>query len=363
MLSSQNTFKTPTVIQSDSLKLLKTSLEQLKSSYTQCVIISTPTVFQLFGNTIKKQIENIPSSEILIQPGEEAKTLSTATLCWEQMAERRVDRHSLLIALGGGVITDLTGFVAGCYMRGIDYISIPTTLMAMVDASIGGKTAVNFPNHKNLIGLFNFPKFILIDPKCLHSLSQREFSAGLAEVIKYGVIDRPNLFELLEHNAEAILEKKPVLLDEIIKQCCEIKNDIVQKDAFDKSVRATFNYGHTFGHAIETLTSYQQYTHGETVAIGMSCAAYVSHELNKIDFTFIERQDNLCRKLGLPTKLPSMPIEQIIEKMHSDKKNRGDQITLILPEKIGKVIVAPNFSPNVIHRALLNKQKHDSITN
>lgn len=351
-MASQNVIKTASSNQLTHL-LYSASLH-----YTQAIIISNPHVFELHGTDIKNQLP-FPAIEFLLPAGETAKSLEQANRAWEFMANRQFDRKSVVIALGGGVVTDIAGFIAGCYMRGIDTIYIPTTLMGMVDAAIGGKTGVNLGQHKNFIGVFHSPRLIITDPSYLKTLSKREFSAGLAEVIKYGVIASPGLFDFLEQKIELICQREEVLLETIIQECHQIKHTIVQQDPFDRELRAILNYGHTFAHALEALTNYRHYLHGEAVAIGMSCAAYVSQEMHLIDSSVLERQDNLCLRANLPIAFPSLSNELFINLMRSDKKSISNKISLILLEKIGKVVKVLGVAEDLIKESLLKKQRHD----
>jgi 3-dehydroquinate synthase len=289
--------------------------------------------------------------KILLPEGEEAKGLAHAAYCWEKLAAWGANKATLLIALGGGTVSDLAGFVAACYMRGLDWIAIPTTLMAMIDASIGGKNALNFAECKNLIGTFHLPKLIWIDPTCLQTLSQREFRAGLAEAIKYGMIHSPELFAWLENNMAALLERQTDALAHMIAHSVAIKTAIVQQDPLDcLRIRAKLNYGHTFAHAIESLT--KKYVHGEAVAIGMNCAAHLAWIMQKTDRALIARQAALCQQAGLPIALPNLPKDHIIAKMGLDKKSLGKHISCILPEKIGQVQQVTGIAPDLIAEAL-----------
>lgn len=307
------------------------------SPYTTSVIISDSLVYPLHGEQIKKQLE-IPAFSFVFPAGETSKTIQTAEQCWRSMSKNNLDRRSLVIGLGGGVVTDLAGFVAATYMRGIDLIQIPTTLLGMVDASIGGKTGVNLPEGKNLVGAIYQPNHIYISIPLLATLPQREMSSGLAEVIKYGVIADYKLFTYLENNIERIIAHDSDALYHIIERSCEIKADVVSRDEREKGERAILNFGHTFGHALETITNYSEYTHGETVAIGMCCAARLSIKLGLCHAEILPRLENLCERAKLPVKLPQgINIDHFIELMTRDKKAQSRKLNLILVQKFGKV--------------------------
>ncbi|MDF2578123.1 MAG: aroB [Chlamydiales bacterium] len=338
-------------------------LNQQKLMYSRATIITNFTLALLYGELIIQQLKNIglPAEIVCIEDGESQKNLHNADRCWQKMHEAKCDRKSLVIGFGGGVISDLAGFVANCYMRGIDLILIPTTLMGMVDAAIGGKNGINTPTGKNIIGSVLLPKLLLIDPTCLSTLPTEELTNGLAEVVKYGVIADATLLELLEEKIEDIRNRDLICIEEIIRRCCDIKQKIVLEDLHDiNNRRAVLNWGHTFGHAIEKLTSYRVFKHGEAVSIGMSCAAHLSYHLELCDRSLIERQDNLLKLIGLPTKLPSeITIDQIIEAMAYDKKAVQDQIVCIISEGIGQVCYPLPISRDTIRKALLAKQELD----
>lgn len=348
---------------SECIKNLRSLVNRIAREYTQCTLITDRHVFKNFGHLLTGQLEqaSLPYHTIILPPGEESKTLITASRCWSEMFQQGADRKSCVLAFGGGSITDIAGFVAGCYMRGIDLISIPTTLLGMVDASIGGKSGVNFEGGKNLIGVTHQPKVVFISPSFLKTLPEREFRSGLAEVIKYGVIKDPILFEFLENNADSILARETESLQLLIERSVEIKAHIVMEDPWDrKKIRALLNWGHTVGHAIESASGYKE-LHGEAVAIGMSCEGYISYKLGYASREFWQRQDRLISKLELPTKMPEIPVSQLLELMKKDKKALKAKINLIIAEKIGKVFLLPNIEPEQIKEALL--ARNDAYNN
>lgn len=342
---------------SDCVKNLTALVNRIAREYTHCTLITDRHVFKNFGHLLTGQFaqSSLPHHTIVLSPGEENKNLISASRCWSEMFQHGADRKSCVLAFGGGSITDIAGFVAGCYMRGIDLISIPTTLLGMVDASIGGKSGVNFEGGKNLIGVTRQPTAVFISPLFLNTLPEREFRCGLAEVIKYGVIKDPILFKFLENNTGSILARETESLQLLIERSVEIKAQIVKEDPWDrKKIRALLNWGHTVGHAIESASGYKV-LHGEAVAIGMSCEGYISYKLGYASRDFWERQDRLINKLGLPTKMPEIPLDQLLELMKKDKKAQKAKINLIIAEKIGKVFLLPNIEPEQIREALLTR--------
>lgn len=332
-------------------------------NYSQFIVLSHPYIRQVYGSSLLTSLKKFkkPVIELSIPEGESSKNLTQVTRCWQQMFAQGVDRQAALIALGGGVICDLAGFIASCYMRGLDTFYLPTTLLSMVDAAIGGKTGINFQKNKNAIGTFHHPQQILIDPHCLITLPQREFNSGLAEIIKYGIIGHPLLFEKLEQDIEKLENRQETFLEEVIHMCVTLKSQLVVQDEKDlKGQRAALNYGHTFGHAIEAITTYRRYLHGEAVAIGMSCAAHLSAHLNLCDSSLIARQDQLCQRVKLPTCLPLLSLDRLIMKMRGDKKATCGKINLILLERIGKVVKICDIDPLLVKHILLVKMGNKS---
>lgn len=342
------------VITDNEWNALEEYLNKRETKYSQCTIISDEVVFSLYGEQLQQFLlsQGVSTSHMIFPVGEINKTLETASQCWMKMHEKGVDRHSLVIGLGGGVVTDLAGFIAAGYMRGIDVIHLPTTLLGMVDAAIGGKTGVNLPTGKNVIGAIHHPQLVLISTRYLRSLPARELQSGLAEVIKYGVIWDADFFHYLENHVLQIRQCDPVTIGKIIARSCEIKAEIVQRDAQNRTIRDILNWGHSFAHAIETATGYTTYLHGEAVAIGMRCAAHVSHALGFAQSDFIERQDRLCQQLGLSTQFPEISIDHCIQLMIRDKKAIAGKMNLIVAEKIGKVFKVDNVDASIIKKTL-----------
>ncbi len=320
----------------------------------RAVIVSNPSVHQLYGAVVATGLEahGLQTHAMEIPEGETHKTLKSAEILYDRLVEERCDRRTLLVALGGGVIGDLAGFVAATYQRGIPYIQIPTTLLSQVDSSVGGKTAVNHPRGKNLIGAFYQPQAVVIDIDCLQSLPLEEFRAGLAEIIKYGVISDPELFAYLETNVEKILEQDTACLEHIIETSCAIKAGVVERDETESNYRMILNFGHTIGHAIEALTSYSQFKHGEAIAIGMVYAAKLSSQMKKCSKEVVDRIHTLVNRFGLPHRLPEFSPQDYIESMHLDKKVRDNQIKFILVRSIGSVEIVSAVPESELQKVL-----------
>lgn len=338
-------------------KILEKIGSKLKSLSTspKTAIISNPTVYSLYG---KEVLNSIKSSgfdviSVIIPDGERYKDISIVQKIYGELLRHRLDRKSTLIALGGGVIGDITGFVASTYMRGIDYIQIPTTLLAQVDSSVGGKTGVNHKLGKNMIGTFYQPKLVWIDIDTLKTLPQKEFFAGFAEVIKYGVIWDAKLFAFLENNRDKILRLDKKSLTHIIKRSCEIKAEVVSKDEREVGLRAILNYGHTIGHAIETETGYKKYLHGEALAIGMLIEAKIAESLKLLKEKTVQRIKSLIESYGLPTKIPvRINRNTLLASMQLDKKAVAGELKFILPERIGKVRIQKGIEGKIIRETL-----------
>jgi len=274
---------------------------------------------------------DVPS--VIIPAGEEHKNLETVSRLWKSLLENGLDRKSAVIALGGGVIGDLTGFAAATYMRGIDWIGIPTTLLSMVDASVGGKTGFDLPEGKNLIGSFHPPKLVLADPNLLLTLTDRELRSGMAEVVKHGIISDPDLFDLCRHGMDWVKNN----LEEIVKRAMAVKIKVIEEDPYEKGVRAALNLGHTVGHAVELVSKFEL-RHGEAIAIGIVTEAKYSARIGLVGNGLVEVVEEMLSELGLPTQIPSeMPHDKIIRAMRMDKKKTAKSIRFALPVEIGKV--------------------------
>lgn len=328
----------------------------------QVLVVSNAMIFDQYGKTILDSLNaaNFSVSHQIIPEGERHKTLLSVQKIYDKALENYLERSATLIALGGGVIGDMTGFAAATWLRGINVVQVPTSLLAMVDAAIGGKTGVNHPQGKNLIGAFYQPKFVLIDPQVLKTLPHREFCAGMAEVIKYGIIWDKDLFEALESTQQLdhLDYLSPDLLQTILTHSCQTKADVVSQDEKEGGLRAILNYGHTVGHAIERLTGYQLVNHGEAVAIGMSVAGKIAVKMGWWSEQESQRQDQLITKAGLPTMVPPMlTIEDILDALKSDKKVKAGKVRFILPETIGKAKITDQVSPDILSETIKSCQE------
>ena len=318
-------------------------------------IVTNPTVYPLYGAVVAKSLKKAGFDvlSVTIPDGEEYKDLLWAEHVFNILLKAKLDRSSALVALGGGVIGDITGFAASTYMRGISYIQVPTTLLAQVDSSVGGKTGVNHRLGKNMIGTFWQPRLVWIDTATLKTLPGREFLSGLAEVIKHGVIWDGKLFDFLEAGKKKILNLDNKSIMHIIKRSCEIKAEVVSKDERESGLRSILNFGHTIGHAIETATGYRRYLHGEAVAIGMCLEAELSGKLKFIGSDKVRRIKSLVESYGLPSEMPEdIDIKHILSSMELDKKVVAGELRFILPERIGKVKIHKGVSERVIRELL-----------
>jgi 3-dehydroquinate synthase len=291
---------------------------------------------------------------ITIPAGEKSKSLKCVQYCYDQLAAQRLERKSFIVALGGGVVGDLAGFVAATYLRGIPFVQIPTTLLAQVDSSVGGKTGVNLRAGKNLVGAFYQPRLVLCDLDTLKTLPEREFRAGLAEVIKYGIIFDAKMFAQLEHDLPKILKRDSKILSQVIARCCEIKAEVVSQDEMESGLRAILNFGHTIGHAIENSSGYGKFLHGEAISIGQVAAAKLSQKILGLPQRDVERIKNLFQRAGLPTQiqLNSNQRKKLFAAMLLDKKVSGGEIRFVLARKIGSVEFGKKVSPALIEEVL-----------
>jgi 3-dehydroquinate synthase len=321
------------------------------------LLVSNPVVFDHYGARAIASLESagFEVSRCILPDGEEYKTLATIQKIYDTALEHRLERSSTMVALGGGVIGDMTGFAAATWLRGINFVQVPTTLLAMVDASIGGKTGVNHPQGKNLIGAFYQPRLVLIDPLVLQTLPVREFRAGMAEVIKYGVIWDAELFARMEavERLDELGYLGESLLQDILVRSCQSKADVVGKDEKEAGLRAILNYGHTIGHAVESLTGYTVVIHGEAVGIGMVAASRLAVALGLWDEVCDRRQLALIAKTQLPTKLPEgLDIEAILDSLLMDKKVKAGKVRFVLPTAIGVVTITDRVPADTIREVL-----------
>ncbi|MBI2166532.1 MAG: 3-dehydroquinate synthase [Chloroflexi bacterium] len=305
-------------------------------------VVSDEEVFRQQGRRLQYALEaqGIAIHVIQIEPGEASKTLANAHLIYQWLAEMKAERGQSVLALGGGVVGDLGGFVASTYLRGMPLVQLPTSLAAMVDASIGGKTAVDFPQGKNLVGTFYQPRMVLADLEALETLPRRELISGWAEAVKHGLILDGELFQTCEANVEGLLSLEPALTARIVRRSAAIKAGVVSQDERETTgYRTLLNYGHTIGHALETVGGYRKYLHGEAVAIGMTGAALISQKMGLLSQADAERQENLLRSLGLPTRCPGERVERLLQVMEWDKKVQDGTLRWVLLEGIGKAVI------------------------
>lgn len=326
---------------------------------TQVLVVTNDTVAALYLQPVLNQLQDYRVESLILPDGEQFKTLDTLSKIFDKLLAAKFSRNATLIALGGGVIGDMGGFAAACYQRGIAFIQIPTTLLAQVDSSVGGKTGVNHPLGKNMIGAFYQPQCVIADADVLDTLDDRQLSAGLAEVIKYGLIRDIEFFAWLENNMEALLARDKTALAYAIEQSCVNKAHIVAEDETESGVRATLNLGHTFGHAIETGSGYGHYLHGEAVAIGTCQAADLSRRKGWLTEADVDRIISLFIKAKLPVIPPAqMTTEQFLELMAVDKKNVDGQIRVILLKTIGAALLPIDVESSLLQQTLNSYGRH-----
>lgn len=325
------------------------------------LLVSNPAVFQHYGERAVASLKQagFTVSTCLLPDGEQHKTLETLSQIYDVALANRLERSSTFVALGGGVIGDMTGFAAATWLRGVNVVQVPTSLLAMVDAAIGGKTGVNHPHGKNLIGAFHQPRLVLIDPQVLQTLPVREFRAAIAEVIKYGVIWDAELFAQLEAapQLDQLSHLSAELLQSMLTHSCQAKAHVVSKDEKEAGLRAILNYGHTIGHAVESLTGYQVVNHGEAVAIGMVAAGQIAVALQLWHDADAQSQLALLQKAHLPTRLPAnIDLDAILSSLQADKKVEAGKVRFVLPTQIGAAIVTDQVPTTVIRQVLQQMQ-------
>ena len=340
------------IIGSKTIDKIGLRVKELRPS--KVAVISNETILPLYEEQLVRSLREcgIEPVVVSIPDGEEYKDSKWVTHLHGELLKARLDRNSVLIALGGGVIGDITGFVASTYMRGIRFVQVPTTLLAQVDSSVGGKTGVNHPLGKNMIGTFYQPSLVVIDIDTLKTLPQREFCAGMAEVIKYGIIIDKHFFDFLDRNKDDIITHGDSIIH-IIKRSCEIKADVVSKDEREAGLRAILNFGHTIGHAVETVTEYKRYLHGEGVAIGMVAAAELAVRAGLLDEKHVKPIRDMNEMYGLPVDVPAdLDADDIISVMEIDKKATSGRLNFILPESIGSVKIVEDVDREMIKEVL-----------
>ena len=323
---------------------------------TKVLVVSNPVVAEHYGAAALASLESaaLPAGMLVIEAGEDQKTPATVARIHDAAFERRLERGSLIVALGGGVVGDMAGFAAATWLRGIAVVQVPTTLLAMVDAAIGGKTGVNHPGGKNLIGAFHQPRLVLIDPITLATLPEREFRAGMAEVIKYGVIGDAGLFAQLEAAGpiDSIGAVGPELLQTLLERSTAAKAQVVAADEREGGLRAILNYGHTLGHVVETLCGYGTWLHGEAVAIGMAAAGAIAVEMGLWSGAEQARQLALIEAAGLPVRWPALEPQAVLACLQGDKKVRDGRVRFVLPTAIGSVQISDDVTAEIVQLAL-----------
>ena len=313
-----------------------------------CLVVSNETVAPLYLDTLKANLFGKTVATIQLPDGESFKTLDTLSTVLEKLVSSGANRDTTLVALGGGVVGDITGFAAACYMRGVGFIQVPTTLLAQVDSSVGGKTGVNHPLGKNLVGAFHQPRIVLIDTATLDTLPDRELSAGLAEIIKAGAIADAGFFDWLEANMAALVARDPEAVAHAVQRSCEIKAEVVAQDEREAGRRAILNFGHTFGHAIEHCLGYGEWLHGEAVAAGMVMAA----RLSGIDAADVERLEALLKVANLPVAPPAVGPQAMLDAMGMDKKVLNKKLRFVVLEQLGRAAVTSDYDRSLLDEVL-----------
>lgn len=311
-----------------------------RSTSNHAVIVTDTNVDALYADKLSDHLadQQWEVHILVVDAGEQSKCSEVATDLWETMLAEGSDRQSIVVAVGGGVVGDLAGFVAATFARGLGFFQVPTTLLAQVDSSVGGKVGINLPGAKNLVGAFWQPLGVLIDVDVLATLPDREYRAGLAEVVKYGVILDEPFFAYLEENTSAINSRDAKTLSHIVERCCRLKADVVEQDERETTgLRAVLNYGHTFAHAFEAAGGYESLLHGEAVSMGMMCAARLAQLMNRVDDRFVERQQDLLNALSLPITSPDHDQDELLQLMRRDKKVDDGQLRFVLPTRMGHV--------------------------
>lgn len=326
-----------------------------RATISHALLISDENVSALYAGGIVDclQAAGIRITQYNVKPGETSKSIEVVTNLWNQALADGADRKTVVIALGGGVVGDLAGFIAATFTRGLDFFQVPTSLLAQVDSSVGGKVGINLPNAKNMVGAFWQPQGVLIDTGVLDTLSDREYRAGLAEVVKYGVILDHEFFVYLEEHIDKINQRDAETLRYIVARCCQLKADVVENDERETTgLRAVLNYGHTFCHAFESVCGYGVLLHGEAVSIGMLCASRLAELLDRIPAESTKRQYDLLSALNIPVQIPDVEIQPLLDAMQRDKKVEHGKLRFVLPTKIGHVELVGDVSPELASQAI-----------
>ena len=324
------------VVASGALQSVGQRLRELRLG-SRAALVSDGAIMRLYGKTVVTSLEaeGFTVTTIEVPEGEAAKTLAVAEHCWDQLLTAGLDRTSTVMALGGGAVGDVAGFAAATYMRGINFVQLPTTVLAQVDASIGGKTAIDHPLGKNMIGAFHQPRLVVVDPAVARTLPEREFRSGLAEIVKHGIVLDAGYFAELERDLAPLAARDLGVLERIIGGSCRLKASVVERDEREAELRHVLNYGHTIGHALEAATGYARYAHGEAVSLGIVAEARLARRLGIADDETTARQERMLETLGLPVRAPSIDVEPIVSAMARDKKAKDGRVPFVLAPRIG----------------------------
>jgi 3-dehydroquinate synthase len=304
---------------------------------SRAALVSDAAILSLYGKTVLASLEaaGFGVTVVEVPEGEAAKTLATAERCWDALLSEGLDRTSTVLALGGGAVGDVAGFVAATYMRGVNFMQVPTTILAQVDASIGGKTAIDHPRAKNLIGAFYQPRLVLVDPGVARTLSEREFRSGLAEIVKHGIVLDAGYFAEVESSVDALLARDLTALERIVGGSCRLKASVVERDERENELRHVLNYGHTIGHALEAATGYARFTHGEAVSLGIVAEARLARRLGLASDETVARQERLLAAVGLPVSATSIDTDAVLDAIGRDKKARDGRVPFVMAPRIG----------------------------
>src|SRR3989441_3547945 len=324
------------VVASGALQSVGERLRELRLG-SRAALVSDGAIMRLYGKTVVASLESagFTVTTIDVPEGEAAKTLTVAEHCWDQLLTAGLDRTSTVLALGGGAVGDVAGFAAATYMRGINFVQLPTTVLAQVDASIGGKTAIDHPLGKNMIGAFHQPRLVVVDPAVARTLPEREFRSGLAEVAKHGIVLEAEYFAELERDVKRLLTRELGVLERIIGGSCRLKASVVERDERESELRHVLNYGHTIGHALEAATGYARFAHGEAVSLGIVAEARLAWRLGIADEETVRRQERLLAALGLPVRAPAIDADRVLAAIRRDKKARDGRVPFVLAPRIG----------------------------
>jgi 3-dehydroquinate synthase len=321
----------------------------------RAALVTDAAIRRLHGAVVARSLEEagFASTVIEVPEGEAAKTLVVAEHCWDRLLTAGLDRTSTILGLGGGAIGDLAGFVAATYMRGMNFVTLPTTILAQVDASIGGKTAIDHPKAKNLIGAFHQPRLVIVDPEVVRTLPERDFRSGLAEIVKHGIVLEQSYFDEVARDAPALLGRQLDALERIIGGSCRLKASVIERDPEEKSdLRFALNYGHTIGHALEATTGYARWTHGEAVSLGIAAEARLARRIGLADEATVTSQEALLTRLGLPVRAQQVDVDGVLTAITHDKKARDGRVPFVLAPRLGQFRVVYDVAPTEVRAAV-----------